>query len=661
MEFNYCINHHILKYLNKLNNRQYVSTCLHNWLFRNSYLYKKPLIEVNYLTIDKYSKIKCMYVYKAYTDVELEMISKQPYVVNIVKLVMYGHIYTYDILTKFINLRKIIIGENDDIPKLPNKIKTIKYVGSKLNNIENIPENLKTIVIPNVKMTNDLIKNLKNIKYLSACFDDNIYTERLPKSLRKLVYKTTGNSIVDFDTFPKGIKYLNISAMSVFNLHTMINLKTLELYGVHYSVTPQIVIPKNVKKFVFNNTSNITNFILPDKLLSLINSGEYTYSRGLRIEELPKTLTTLKWPKHIDVSDNLPNNIKKLSINTRSRLTDKLPNTLNELTLGRSCNNWHEYLPDSIKKLEIQCYIEKPIKKLPKSLKILKLSDDFNENIYDYGNIKELIITTNKIGKITNLPNTLEILDMSKIMSKIMIENNDMTTTIYGGSEIRLSNNPFMMCEHNRMQVRMQCIDIPRYPISLKIIKFQIEYNMSLFDLPDTVEEIIFPTMSEFNRKITRYPKNLKKIVFGSKFNQKLNFCMENSKLEHIEFSSSSKFNKSIDNLPESIKIIRFNSGMSKNYNFNMPIHKLPKNIVELHLPENYTGRLPKLPESLKYLSLGYYNITEIPNNVIWMKIHISRNLRESRLPKSLKHLILGSSIIVGRITRRTKNNRNQR
>jgi hypothetical protein len=97
------------------------------------------------------------------------------------------------------------------------------------------------------------------------------------------------------------------------------------------------------------------------------------------------------------------------------------------------------------------------------------------------------------------------------------------------------------------------------YPPNLKHIVFGKRFNQKIDHLPDSVEKIKFAPRSQFNHNIEKYPNQLKEIIFGRMFHQ------------------------SIDHLPESVEII--NMLYCDDYPLN--IRHLPKQLKILNLRGN--------------------------------------------------------------------------
>lgn len=168
--------------------------------------------------------------------------------------------------------------------------------------------------------------------------------------------------------------------------------------------------------------------------------------------------------------------------------------------------------------------------------------------------------------------------------------------------------------------------------------------------LPLNIETIIFDNESNFNQNIENLSHNLKKIIFGYKFNKSLNFLPHG--IEEIKFTSTSDFNQELNDLPQSLKKITLGS------NFTHLLHCLPNKLEYLKISSLYSHKLTKLPEKLKYLYFEdiqnnifpeiffepyEFNIF-LPNNLIEINFPDNYHKPINKIPNSLEILYINTN-----------------
>jgi hypothetical protein len=92
------------------------------------------------------------------------------------------------------------------------------------------------------------------------------------------------------------------------------------------------------------------------------------------------------------------------------------------------------------------------------------------------------------------------------------------------------------------------------FPSQLKHIVFGKRFNQKIDELPDSIEKIEFDHRSLFNQKISKYPSHLKEIILSRMFNQPLENLPDS--LEIINMKHCDYFFQNIDALPKNIKIL---------------------------------------------------------------------------------------------------------
>jgi hypothetical protein len=144
-------------------------------------------------------------------------------------------------------------------------------------------------------------------------------------------------------------------------------------------------------------------------------------------------------------------------------------------------------------------------------------------------------------------------------------------------------------------------------PTSIKIIRFEVDYEYPLDNLPDELVKLVF--VFTCNQKMDNLPMNLKIIYFGMNFNQSLDMLPES--IEEIYLLAT--FNLPIDNLPIGLKVLTLSN------NFSYPIYNLPRQLKELSLGDSFVHPLINLPSTIQTIKLGNgfsSKITQLPQKL---------------------------------------------
>jgi len=141
-------------------------------------------------------------------------------------------------------------------------------------------------------------------------------------------------------------------------------------------------------------------------------------------------------------------------------------------------------------------------------------------------------------------------------------------------------------------------------------------FDTIIIDLPNGIEEFEFEE------------NPIKKIFFPYSFNRLIDNLIES--VETIIFPFNSEFNKQIDNLPFGSKILCLGK------KFNQSISNLPNSLIHLFLPNKYNIQIIKLPKNLK--SLCFNPITSLAD--VDFKNNCLINL-ENCIPDNLEYLSL--------------------
>ena len=216
---------------------------------------------------------------------------------------------------------------------------------------------------------------------------------------------------------------------------------------------------------------------------------------------------------------------------------------------------------------------------------------------------------------------------------------------------------------------------VDNLPVGLLYVEFGYEFTQTINNLPNSITHLIF-RWGLFRRAISHFPENLKYLVFGEYYNEKVILqkraveveqeeeaenmihpfgrhiprcacikqdCLEcvetiefgnyfNQELKILDCVKSVKFgdryNQKLENLPDCIEKIEFGK------HFNQEINDLPDSIVELVLPEDYSKEITRLPASLKRLRV-------YKNNHFYEKFDIQKVLENKaiypeKIPKQI-------------------------
>jgi hypothetical protein len=213
-----------------------------------------------------------------------------------------------------------------------------------------------------------------------------------------------------------------------------------------------------------------------------------------------------------------------------------------------------------------------------------------NESILDLSGL--LLEGTLKIDSKLN-----SIIDFGKI-KKIYCSNNYFDTIII---DIPNSIKEFMF-ENN----------------PIKKIFFPYSFNNQIDNLPNTLEIIIFPHNSIFNKPINDLPTSLKILCLGNYFDQVITNLPNN--IEHLILPNN--YNYQIIKLPSNLKTLIFNSEVDNSYNEfhyvqpNFELNYLPINLEFLSLPINCD--VNKLYKLCKFINNPKIIIFKSPEAILY-------------------------------------------
>ena len=241
-----------------------------------------------------------------------------------------------------------------------------------------------------------------------------------------------------------------------FNSQIDFNRYSQKIYKIKYGGKfnkPVTNLPKNIKKIKFGSEYNLPF----DEMDSEVTHIKFGFDFNQPVDKLPKKLTHLTFGLWFKQNINI----------------NKLPQNLIYLCLFFWCGKNIDDLPDTIENLTLEPSDEITINKLPKNIKILKISECVNFS-FKKSEINLQRLCTSKCGRELSLFN----------YKKLIINKN----------------------------VR---VDMSKLSLDLRTINF-IDYKKSIDDLPDYIEKIKLDKC--FSRVINKLPKNLKKITFDKNY-----------------------------------------------------------------------------------------------------------------------------------------------
>ncbi|KAM9977706.1 hypothetical protein ACTFIR_011578 [Dictyostelium discoideum] len=326
------------------------------------------------------------------------------------------------------------ILNNDSNNLLPQNLKYLKF------------GNLYTMEIKNVELS--LPKTLTYLSFGSG-FNSPINLQSLI-NLKSLIFESNYKFKFSVGSLPSSLTYLSINGYEKdfeigvlpSNLQTLI-ISTFACYTITTKQKFEIgVLPSSITNFTFNNHYNtlhpfqsgvlpsslttlnlfyyehpIDNLILPSSLTSLELPNKEESNKSCVLLKLFSNLINLKslvWSCKEKIPPNiLPKSLTQFKIlNTKyyhKFELDTFPSSLLSLLINSdNCHGFEDgVLPQSLKKLELNCYLFKTqfqLNSIPKNLEILSLSN----TSYHFG------------FKKNELPTTLKHLSLPKSFSRFI-------------------------------------------------------------------------------------------------------------------------------------------------------------------------------------------------------------------------------------------------
>lgn len=160
---------------------------------------------------------------------------------------------------------------------------------------------------------------------------------------------------------------------------------------------------------------------------------------------------------------------------------------------------------------------------------------------------------------------------------------------------------------------------------------------MSLLEYYDKeTNTMILP--SNYNKEIDSLPSSMTNLVFGEKYNKKINNILSNlNALTHLTFGVC--FDQKINELPESLTHLTFG------HSFNQKVDNLPKMLIELGFSSNCKIK-NNIPENIKKIKIIFNDLDEYYSAVD----NLPPNIKEITIKKNkfryLKKVPFGCKIL---------------
>ncbi len=314
-----------------------------------------------------------------------------------------------------------------------------------------------------------------------------------------------------------------------------------------------------------------------------------------------KSVKMLTFLTHSDASNiQLPDQLEELSLQTYTLSNSiKLPSTLKVLIMNQQFNlplkGW--IFPPSLQSLEFGHDFNVPISGLPSTLQSLKLGWNFNQTCLLPKHLKILKFGAGFNRAIKDLPLNLEILHFGDDFNQPIhhLELLNLEELVFG----REFNQhlPILYGSLKKLVLGAnfdRSLDLPPSLVTLQLGKY---FNQSLGDLPRGITNLTFG--ERFNRPLPLLPPGLITLNLGDSFDRALSRLP--STIEYLDFGNS--FNRSVEKLPQKAKQIRFGNS----FNQCVETLKWPQGLSVLHFGAcfNQTVDLLELPLNLHRLTFG--------------------------------------------------------
>ena len=341
----------------------------------------------------------------------------------------------------------------------------------------------------------------------------------------------------------------------------------------------------------------------------------------------------IRWPVSIRINDvdflhyfdimrkkcnlrkiNIPSHIvitKDDSVDLLDIINDLAP--IKGLTFndGVNISNYVGKLPQSLKILKISCNFNEEFEnlficgELPKSLESLTFGEDFNQRV--------------NFLLLTSLESLTFGEDFNQPVDGLLPES--LKHLSFGCDYPFYNSNLLKFIEYDRMGLLGRITDVN--------MKCYSKFNQPVENLPKSLESLTLGY--NFYQRANNLPQSLKHLKFGYKY-----VSVDNLPTSLETLILADMYSGRVDNLPDSLKILVTGE------EYYEPVDNLPPHLEVLILGNRYDWPVDNLPQSLKYLSFGEDfdkdHINDLPNSLETLIIRgviydlpFDRNVRSHR------------------------------
>ena len=204
------------------------------------------------------------------------------------------------------------------------------------------------------------------------------------------------------------------------------------------------------------------------------------------------------------------------------------------------------------------------------------------------------------LGSILSEDN-IETIDLSGLLLEGTLDISKNINNIIKNKNIKkldCSNNYFDVINAYNPNIHIHDFVFDNNPV--KKIYLPNSFNENIDFLPSTIEVLIFPHNSIFNKPINDLPTSLEVLSTGNSFNQTINNLPKNL----INLMLGTKFNQPINKLPPNLKTLIFDELNTYEYKLNC----LPDSLEFISLPINYDNIIISLPDECKCICFNLTN-----------------------------------------------------
>ncbi len=217
-------------------------------------------------------------------------------------------------------------------------------------------------------------------------------------------------------------------------------------------------------------------------------------------------------------------------------------------------------------------------------------------------NLKRLVVSSNKISTLENLPQKLSKLDIGgNQISTLQNLPQKLSELDIGGNQIStLQNLPQKLSELDISGNQISTLE--NLPQNLSELNIGSNKISTLQNLPRNLSELVInnnqiSTLENFPQKLSKL------VIYDNQISSLQNLPQNLSKLD-ISYNKIS----TLENLPQNL------SQLDISHNQISKIENLPQNLSELNIGSNKISTLQNLPQNLSKLNINYNQISKIEN-----------------------------------------------